>query len=239
MLERLGKATTELLLLALSFVMGMAVVLALTWVGALPSDASAPWSLILGGPIWIGAAGATYLTFERMLGRDGDPPRPIEAAAGRTRAELGTGLLIALGAIVIASTGAILLSLIQQLVFSIEVEEQQTIVELLERRDPFELALLTVSAVILAPITEELVFRHMFFRRLLQRAGPIAAWSLPPLAFALAHWNFVGLLIYAWLASVFAMAYLISGRLWVAILVHAGYNAFTLTVQLWAPDALP
>ena len=161
----------------------------------------------------------------------------FSAGLGSTFA--GVGVLIALGAIVVAMIGSVVLGLAQELVFSLEVEEQQPIVDLVERGDPFEIALLAVSAVLLAPVTEELLFRHMFFRRLLQRVGPAAAWTIPALAFALAHWNPVGLLVYVWLGSVFAGAYVLSGRLWVAMLAHAGHNAFALTMLLYAPEALP
>jgi membrane protease YdiL (CAAX protease family) len=152
---------------------------------------------------------------------------------------VANALLIVLGGIMVATLGSMLLGLIQELLFSSSVEEQKAIRDLVERRDPFELAVLGVSAVVLAPITEELLFRHMLFRRLAHRAGPVAAWTVPAVAFALAHWNPVGLVIYVWLGSVFAMAYWMSGRLWVAMLVHAGHNAFAFTMLLVAPEALP
>ncbi len=236
-LQQLRDTSTELLLLALSALAGMTMVLMLTLLGVLPNTAA--WSAILAGPILIGTAGLNYLMLERMLLRSGPAARPLEPYKGRPRANFGFGVMIALAAMVIASTGSMALSLIQQLVFSLEVEEQETITALVERGDPFEVALLGVSAVILAPITEELLFRHMFFRRLRQEVGPVVAWTLPALAFALAHWNPAGLVVYVWLGSVFAMAYAITGRLWVAILVHAGHNAFAFTMLLLAPEALP
>ena len=225
------------MLLCLSAIAGMTAVLALTWFGVLPEGA--PWSAVLAGPILIGTAGLYSFVLERTLAAAEGPLRPLEPAYGRRRADFGTGLLIALAAIVIATTGSVILGLVQELLFASEVEEQEAILDLVRGGDPLELALLSVSAVILAPITEELLFRHMLFRRLLQRAGPALAWTIPALAFALAHWNPVGLVIYVWLGTVFALAYAWSGRLWVAILVHAGHNAFALSMLLWAPEALP
>ncbi|MFO7567654.1 MAG: CPBP family intramembrane glutamic endopeptidase [Enhygromyxa sp.] len=231
-LERVGKVLTELVLLGLSALVGMSVVIGLMWSGVLPDVESAPWSAILAGPLLIGTAGLSYLQLERTVLRDGDPPRPLEMPEGRERAGLGKGLLIALGTLVIASAGSMLLALAQELLFSTEVAEQETILELIRRGDPVELSLLAVSAVVLAPLTEELLFRHMLFRRLRQRAGIMAAWTLPAVAFAVAHWNPVGLAVYVWLGSVFALAYAASGRYWVAVLVHAGHNAFALTMLL-------
>lgn len=234
-LERIGKAATELVLLGMSALAGMAVLFVLMVLRVLPDGDTAAWSAILAGPILIGSTGVAYLFFERLLARSGDPARPLEGK----RASVSISVLIALGAVVVAMIGSVLLGLAQELLFSLEVEEQQTIVELVARGDPYEIALLAVSAVILAPVTEELLFRHMFFRRLLQRVGPAAAWFIPALAFALAHWNPAGLLVYMWLGTVFAGAYVLSGRLWVAMLAHAGHNAFALTMLLYAPEALP
>jgi membrane protease YdiL (CAAX protease family) len=238
-LERIGKAAGELALLGMSTLVGMAVLFVLMLLGVLPDGTTEAWSAVLAGPILIGSAGLSYLFFEGLLDRNGDSARPLEMSHGHKRASVTIGLLIALGAIVVAMIGSVVLGLAQELVFSLEVEEQQPIVDLVARGDPFEIALLAVSAVILAPVTEELLFRHMFFRRLLQRVGPAAAWTIPALAFALAHWNPVGLLVYVWLGSVFAGAYVLSGRLWVAMLAHAGHNAFALTMLLYAPEALP
>ena len=238
-LERIGKATAELLLLGMSVLVGLAALFVLMLLGVLPDPAGAPWSAIVAGPVMMGAAGLSYLSLERMLGRSGDLARPLEMIEGRTRAGVLNGVLIAVGAVVVAMIGSMLLAVAQELAFSIEVEEQQPIVELVERGLPFELALLAISAVVLAPVTEELLFRHMLFRRLRQRAGAVAAWTLPALAFALAHWNPVGLLVYMWLGTVFAAAYALSGRIWVAMLAHAGHNAIALTLLLYAPEALP
>jgi membrane protease YdiL (CAAX protease family) len=236
LLDRVGKATTELGLLALSALAGMSLLFVLMVLGVMPDVEAAPWSAILAGPILIGAAGLNYLVLERALRLEGDSIAPLD---GRKRAGFAAGMVIALGAVVVAMTGSVALALAQQFAFSIEVEEQQPIVDLVNRGEPFEIMLLAVSAVILAPLTEELLFRGMFFRRLRQRVGPMAAWTLPALAFALAHWNPVGLVVYVWLGSVFAMAYVLSGRLWVAMLAHAGHNAFALTMLLYAPDVLP
>ncbi|KIG13626.1 CAAX amino terminal protease family protein [Enhygromyxa salina] len=238
-----------MVLLALSFVVGIAVLMGLMLVGVLPSAEAAGWSGVVAGPVLIGTAGITYLYMERMLApteRASSPSLFLARADASTqplvekgeRRGLGACVVIALGGVVIALLGSGLLSLIQQQVFATEVEEQQAIVELVGRRETFELVLLAVSAVVLAPLTEELLFRHMFFRRLLHGSGSTLAWILPAVAFSLAHWNPVGAVIYVWLGLVFAYSYLLSGRLWVAMAVHAGHNAFALCMLLWGPKTL-
>lgn len=229
----MGDLVTELLLLVLSIGAGLVAVFVLMILGVLPDATSAGWSGIVSGPILIGAAGLSYLALDRFLSKRDPPlPRPTREPAG-----VGTGLAVALGGVILATVGTMILSFAQQKLLSIDVEEQQTIVELVRRGDPFELALLGVAAVVLAPLTEELLFRHMFFRRLLRAVGPAAAWTLPAVAFALAHWNPVGLAVYIWLGTVFALAYWYSGRLWVAVLVHAGHNALALFMLLKMVEA--
>lgn len=225
------QATTELMLLGLSCLAGMTLLVVLTWTSVIPEGAS--WSAIVAGPVFIGTAGGVYVLIERMLASSDGPARPLVEAGERK--DVAICVAIALGGIVAAVAGSALLGLIQEQLSSTQIEEQEAIVALVERGDPFELGLLAVSAVILAPLTEELLFRHMFFRRLLHRSVAGLAWALPAVAFALAHWNPVGLLIYVWLGLVFAFCYHLSGRLWVAMAVHAGHNAIVLAMLVYAP----
>lgn len=225
-LERAGRAATEVLALGVGLFVGSLAVAILMLVGVVPQSGAAALPT---GAFVIGSAGLIYLGLERVwLSRDGTPPLVAKAE----RAGLLRGLLIAAGAIVTATAGSAAIAVLQDQLFELEVEEQQVIVELIARGDRLELAVLALSAVVLAPLAEELLFRRMFFHRLYVRVGPTAAWILPALAFAAAHWNPVGLAVYAWLGLVFAMAYLLSGRLWVAVLAHAGHNALTLALLL-------
>jgi membrane protease YdiL (CAAX protease family) len=231
-LERASVTITEVLLLALSFLAGLAVAASLLLVGIVPADA--PWQGVVIGSVAIGCAGLTYLGIEQLLARHDGPALPLVPAGERK--SVGMSVVIALAGFVVALTGSTLLSVVQQELLSIEVSEQEAILTLVAEGSKFDLALLGVSAVILAPVSEELLFRHMFFRRLLHRAGPTLAWILPALAFALFHYNLPGLAIYTWLGLVFAYAYLLSGRLWVAMAVHASHNAVVLSALLWYPE---
>jgi membrane protease YdiL (CAAX protease family) len=230
-LELVMAALSEVLALALASLAGFAVALALVWVGILPAEAT--WSGLLLGSVSIGSSAVVYMIIEHYA-RDSVPARPL--VWKRDRKSIGTCLLIVLGGFVVALLGTGVLGAIQEQLFSIEVTEQEAITKLVEKRDTFELVLLTISAVVLAPVSEELFFRHMFFRRLLHGAGPTLAWILPALAFSLFHFNLPGLVIYVWLGLVFAAAYLFSGRLWVAMAVHASYNAAGVALLLWMPE---
>ena len=233
-LELASQATVELLMLALSGLAGILMLGALMFIGVVPEHAS--WAAIVSGPVLIGSAAATYFWIEHRFLSKQDPPRPLVWRGERK--DVATCLAVALMGVLVALAGSIALGFAQELLFSTEIEEQEAILDLVERGDPFELGILALSAVVLAPLTEEFLFRHMFFRRLLHKAGPTAAWIFPALAFALAHWNPVGLVVYVWLGLVFAFAYLFTGRLWVAMLVHAGHNAIALAMLVWLPENL-
>ena len=84
----------------------------------------------------------------------------------------------------------------------------------------------------LAPITEEFLFRGMLFRRLKHGAGFAVAYGVTAVAFALIHYNPSGVLTYAWLALCFASVYARTGRLWTAVAVHSLNNAVTLVLLL-------
>jgi membrane protease YdiL (CAAX protease family) len=229
-LELVRAAVTEMLMLALAFLVGIVVTMGFVWVGALPLDAT--WSIMLSGSVCMGSAALAYKAFEPYVREP--PPQPL--VAKHDRKDIGTCLLIVLGGFLLALTGAGVLGAIQEQLFSVEVSEQEAIMELVREGSTFDLVALTISAVVFAPLCEELLFRHMFFRRLLHGAGPTLAWILPALAFSLSHGNLSGLVIYVWLGLVFAAAYLFSGRLWVAMAVHATYNAAGVVLLLWMPE---
>ncbi len=118
------------------------------------------------------------------------------------------------------------------------VEEQDSIVALVEGfksgDDALPFVMLVISAVALAPMAEEFLFRGLVFRRIASRGHALPeAYVLSAAAFAAIHTNPAGFVIYGWLGIVFAEVYRRTGRLWVAMLVHAGNNAFALSLLVW------
>ncbi|MFV8751172.1 CPBP family intramembrane glutamic endopeptidase [Nannocystaceae bacterium ST9] len=224
---------TEMLLLAIAGLAGFMVLGLLMGIGLLPDPAEHPWAGVVGGPILMASAAAAYWGIERMMSRREPPAGPLVVEAERMSwsATLGV-VLLHVGAAVV---GSMVLGAIQELAFEQQVTEQDAIVDLVVTGDPLLLGLLAVVAVVLAPLTEEALFRGLFFRRLMTHASVSAAWILPALLFAGAHWNPVGLAIYVWLGLVFAHAYSRTGRLAAAVLTHAGANAITLSLLLFAP----
>jgi len=97
---------------------------------------------------------------------------------------------------------------------------------------------LTVMAVVLAPVAEELIFRAGIFRFLRGRAPRLVALVLPALFFALLHvdrTNLNGLVTVAPLTAlgiVFSLAYERTGRIAVPMLAHALFNLHTVIFLL-------
>ncbi len=96
-----------------------------------------------------------------------------------------------------------------------------------------------VMAVIVAPITEELLFRGMLMRGLSSKVSPNTALVIQGVIFGSAHftlsqgWGNLGLILVLtplglWLGWIARL----TGRLWPGMLAHAGFNAAQL-VLLW------
>lgn len=97
------------------------------------------------------------------------------------------------------------------------------------------LALAAVSAVALAPVAEEVIFRSLLFQSIRRKLGMVAAIVLQSLVFAYIHFEvvdsppaMVGLVLLGlWLAASFHRV----GSLVVAVTAHATYNASVLVIQ--------
>lgn len=177
----------------------------------------------------LAAAGLYGLLARAQDGGEATPSlRPRAARAGFTLSALTVLSHTALAILGSYAVG-ILLSFL-----GAPVSEQATILEItaegLGLRAP--LVLLAVSALIAAPIAEELLLRGLFFRRLALFTDARLAYAASALAFAAIHGNWTGLFVYVWLGLCFAHAYARTGRLSCAILTHAGNNAITLGLLL-------
>ena len=91
---------------------------------------------------------------------------------------------------------------------------------------------LLVLALIIAPITEEALFRGMILPLLARTMGVIPAIVLTAACFALMHFHVPALAPLFVLASGFAVAYIVSGSLWVPIVMHALFNGMNIGLIL-------
>lgn len=107
--------------------------------------------------------------------------------------------------------------------------------QMLEQALAFSPMLLLFIAVLMAPLTEELLFRRVLFGRLWAAGKPMAGIVASSLLFALMHeipgttgapWpmTLILLVFYALMGASFAWIYRRRGTLWAAILAHATNN---------------
>ena len=87
-------------------------------------------------------------------------------------------------------------------------------------------------AVVVAPVTEELAFRGYLYGVIKRYLGAVPALVLSGILFALIHLNLPSFFPLLVLASVFALAYEVSGSLLVPMTMHALFNAFSLILVL-------
>lgn len=87
-----------------------------------------------------------------------------------------------------------------------------------------------VSAVIVAPLVEETIFRGYFYATTKRYAGPIGAVFWTSVLFALSHGNVTVMAGLFALSVCLTVAYERYGSLWVSIGMHACFNAISLTL---------
>jgi membrane protease YdiL (CAAX protease family) len=111
--------------------------------------------------------------------------------------------------------------------------ERQELVDLfVQTKSPVLLALMIALALVVAPISEELVFRAGLFRFLRSRAPRWVAFTVSAGLFAMLHGNWISSLPLFVLGLVFAAAYERTGRVAVPMLAHAFFNLNTLLLVL-------
>jgi len=116
--------------------------------------------------------------------------------------------------------------------FGIEIQEQDIVGLFVETDSSLMLAGMALLAIVVAPVTEELIFRAGLFRYLRTRAPRWLALALPALLFAALHANLASFAPLAVLGLVFALAYERSGTIAVPILAHALFNLNTIAMLL-------
>ncbi len=243
-----GVVARELLIGAICVSIAVLLLGLLVGIGLLPDPRSSEGpGMALGflySPISLLLGAAMYRATVRLLEPEPEPepergpergPGLEEAplVAAWVRVSIGRSLGICAVHIALAILGSYLIAYLMSLL-GMPVSEQKSILEItgggLSLRPA--LLLLLFTALVAAPIAEELLLRGLFFRRLWQQAGPGVAYIASAIAFAAIHGNPEGVLVYLWLGVVFARAYQQSGRLWCAVVTHFGNNAITLAILL-------
>jgi len=180
-------------------------------------------TLILGGAFHSGMlAGVAF--FRLALRRE-------ETTTAAKPSFLGKGIAAFLIALPLVGATALLWQGLLRLC-GIEIHEQDIVGLFVETDSSLMLGGMAFLAVVLAPVTEELVFRAGIFRYLRTRTPRWVALALPALLFAAMHANLASFAPLAALGLVFALAYERSGTIAVPILAHALFNLNTIGMLL-------
>ena len=112
----------------------------------------------------------------------------------------------------------------------------QDAIDILRHAHPLPRALLLVSAIVLAPFTEELIFRAGIFRYTRTRLPRWAALLLPSMLFGAMHMNLASFAPLVALGIVFSLAYERTGRISTTIIAHGLFNLTTTLLILAGID---
>lgn len=148
------------------------------------------------------------------------------------RAGLGTFLMLLP---IVFGVGLVWHALMEQL--GIPPEKQELVALFQNQSSPTALAVMFFMAIVVAPVTEELVFRAGLYRFLRTRIPHWAALLIPALLFAALHSSLSSLPQLVALAVVFSLAYERTGNIGVPIFAHCLFNLNTLLLLLSGVDA--
>lgn len=116
---------------------------------------------------------------------------------------------------------------------SLGAETMQETVKMFQESNDFVLiSLLAFTAVFVAPICEEIVFRGLFYPVMKKFSGPWVAAFCSGLIFAAAHGNLTVLLPLFILGILLVFVYEKTGSIWAPIAVHFCFNTVTVSIQL-------
>jgi len=115
--------------------------------------------------------------------------------------------------------------------FGLSLPEQE-LVHLLASSSVVEKALIVLSAVLVAPVTEEFVFRHIFFSGAARGIGEGPAALLTAILFSALHANLLQGPSLFLMSLILQAAYRRTGRLTVPILIHSLFNTVSVILIL-------
>ena len=91
--------------------------------------------------------------------------------------------------------------------------------------------MIAISAIIIAPVAEEIVFRGYIYTATKRFSNRFFAAILSSLLFGVVHFNISAFIPLVFLALLLTIAYELSGSIWAPISIHALFNASTILFQ--------
>ena len=151
-----------------------------------------------------------------------------EVLALRAPASWGRALALAFGALVVIFIGAA-----AALSLSNAGDEQNLTPDAWDSSRAGAYALSFLAVVVVAPVTEELLYRGVGLSLLLARAGPPVAIGVTALLFGLGHGLLLSLAAFVWFGIVIAVVRLRTDSIYPAFLVHGTFNAIGMIAPLF------
>ena len=151
-------------------------------------------------------------------------------AVGLWRRPTGKGVLLAVGVVI---AGVVVQGVYLNLLEWLGVDtENATPSTFIDEEDIIVLVLLSLLALLVAPVAEELFFRGFVFGGLANRIGFWRGAALSAAVFSLAHIEPIKLFPMFILGLLFAWLYYKTGSLWSSVMAHFFNNALALGVLL-------
>ena len=140
-------------------------------------------------------------------------------------------ILVFIGMAVLGNIStAILNALYESLHWKWLKPEPQQIVQILRNEWPWSLIVVQgVAAIVIAPVSEELIFRGVLYTFLKQRGHAKLALWISSALFALVHLHPVGFLSFIFLAMVLTALYERTQNIFAPILLHSLFNGVSFT----------
>lgn len=133
----------------------------------------------------------------------------------------------------------IFLHQLTNLIIGPDAKPQEIIEFLLTHRGLADQLAVAGTALIVAPLSEELIFRGYLYGVVKKYGGPWCAIGVSSLLFAAVHLNNAAFFALAALGVALCLIYERCGTLWAPVLVHVGFNATTLISSLLWPVTPP
>jgi len=153
---------------------------------------------------------------------------------GVDRMPVGRALLLGIALLISALPMVFAVDLIASALLKVNAtKDAQEVIQIFENSSTVAQRVpIILLAVVIAPVAEELAFRGYLYAVIKRYFGAIPALVLSGLLFAMIHLNLPSFFPLLVLASVFALAYELSGTLLVPMTMHALFNAFSLILVL-------
>ena len=151
-----------------------------------------------------------------------------EVLALRRPQSWGRSLGLALGALIVIYVGAALV-----LAVSNAGDEQNLTPDRWDGSRAGAYALSFLAIVLVAPVTEELLYRGLGVSLLLQRAGAPVAVIVTAVIFGLGHGLVLSLAAFIWFGIVIAIVRLRTDSIYPAFVVHSTFNAIGMVAPLF------